>query len=111
MSHCDGYGPAPVKHQPVVLELWRNVNTYFLSTMRTLIPACARAFAHMRPAGPAPMMRTSTKLSGGSGRAMAGAGIDVGALEAPQLKMGIFIWHFINSKIARSDHPQSSDLR
>ena len=42
---------------------------------------------------------------------MAGVGIEVGALEAPQLKMGIFIWHFINSKIARSDHPQSSDLR
>ena len=22
MSYCDGYGPAPVKHQPVVPQLW-----------------------------------------------------------------------------------------
>lgn len=31
--------------------------------MRTLTPAFARAFAHMSPAGPAPMTRTSTSLS------------------------------------------------
>ena len=42
---------------------------------------------------------------------MTGVETDVGALEAPELKMGIFISHIINSKIARSDHPQSSDLR
>ena len=31
--------------------------------IRTSTPAYARAFAHMRPAGPAPMIRTSTLLS------------------------------------------------
>jgi len=30
------------------------------STIRTFTPALASPFAHMSPAGPAPMMRTST---------------------------------------------------
>ena len=34
-----------------------------MSTIRTFTPAIASALAHMTPAGPAPMMRTSTFVS------------------------------------------------
>lgn len=38
--------------------------TYLLSTIRTFTPALLSALAAMSPAGPAPMMRTSTVESG-----------------------------------------------
>ena len=40
------------------------MNAHLLSTIRTLTPALFSALAHISPAGPAPMMRTSTLDSG-----------------------------------------------
>ena len=58
--------------KPAFCSCERNMSTYFWSMMRTLKPTGASAFAHMRPAGPAPTMRTSTKLPGADGVAMVG---------------------------------------
>ena len=58
-------GLGPMSAQSVASTMIVEHDSYRLSMILTSIPAIASALAHMIPAGPAPMIKTSTWLSKG----------------------------------------------